>query len=130
MTHLEEKADQMEVSERLKHAVEIKPRDVYASMFNADVVDERAGKSKIWLALNPMPIARQTAADRRRKEEDVIEIGLLGVQRNFNVMRDVLQVWSCACLYMYHTHHTHRRTDKHTCFCFSASLSFFFIPMR
>ena len=43
-----------------------------AALFGDDPelsVDPTAGKSKIWLALNPQPLARQTAAERRAQQE-------------------------------------------------------------
>jgi len=40
------------------------------------------GKSKIWLALNPQPLAYQTAADRREKEDGADDLGVLG-QRSY-----------------------------------------------
>lgn len=39
--------------------------------------DATAGKSKIWLALNPQPLAKQTAAERREQQE-AVELGVLG----------------------------------------------------
>jgi hypothetical protein len=42
--------------------------------------DPLAGKSKIWLVLNPQPIARQTAAERRQQQEDRVDLGGLGTK--------------------------------------------------
>ena len=41
--------------------------------------DPSAGKSKIWLALNPQPLAKQTAAERR-EQQDAVELGVLGAE--------------------------------------------------
>jgi hypothetical protein len=50
--------------------------------------DPLAGKSKIWLALNPQPIARQTAAERRQQQEDRVDLGVLGT-KNYSFMTAV-----------------------------------------
>ena len=40
---------------------------------------KRYGKSKIWLALNPQPLAFQTAADKREQEEEGANfVGMVG----------------------------------------------------
>lgn len=47
-----------------------------AALFGEDPelsAEPTAGKSKIWLALNPQPLARQTAAERRAQEEEAEE---------------------------------------------------------
>eukprot|EP00035_Acanthoeca_spectabilis_P002855 m.89867 g.89867 ORF g.89867 m.89867 type:complete len:862 (+) comp11787_c0_seq1:91-2676(+) len=85
---LEERAEKLEISDKMQAALATKTHDKYASMFN-DSHDDRANKSKIWLALNPQPLAFQTAQDRREKEENIIEVGMPG-GRNFNAMRDIL----------------------------------------
>ena len=50
-----------------------------ASMFGAPKPVWGEGKSKIWCALNPEPLAQKTLAERRAEDEDeVVNIGLLG----------------------------------------------------
>jgi hypothetical protein len=86
---LEEKAKKIEASAKLEHAVETKSRTAYAGMFDESGANDRTNKSKIWLALNPQPLAFQTAQDRREKEETIRQVGMPG-GRNFNAMRDIL----------------------------------------
>lgn len=62
-----------------------------STLFGSDAApaDPRAGKSKIWLALNPEPLAFQTAADRRAQEEDKVELGFVG-GRSYGFMTSVM----------------------------------------
>jgi len=49
-----------------------------------------AGKSKIWKALNPQPLYHQTAKDRR-EQQDKEDLGVIGGNRNFRAMMDVME---------------------------------------
>ena len=62
-----------------------------STLFGIDAApaDPRAGKSKIWLALNPEPLAFQTAADRREQEEGKVELGYVG-GRSYGFMSSVM----------------------------------------
>lgn len=88
---LEANASKMEdTSEKLK-AAEPKIYDTsrYADMFQGVSKAAEVKHSKIWLALNPQPIAFQTVQDKRERAEDVVDLGLLSGNR-FSAMKNIM----------------------------------------
>eukprot|EP00039_Didymoeca_costata_P030349 m.29133 g.29133 ORF g.29133 m.29133 type:complete len:673 (+) comp8067_c0_seq1:338-2356(+) len=57
-------------------------------IFKDQAADPYEGKSKIWKALNPQPLAFQTAKDRRERTE-AVSVGLIG-QRNYTFLNTVI----------------------------------------
>jgi hypothetical protein len=49
-----------------------------APLFDGGRDNNRTGKSKIYKALNPQPIARQTIGERKAQEENPIKLGTIG----------------------------------------------------
>lgn len=75
------RALQLNISERAARAAA--PKESASSSIGFVDQDEwGAGKSKIWKALNPRPLAYQTAKERAEKE-DKIDMGAVGVTRDY-----------------------------------------------
>lgn len=82
-------AHALELSKEASSKLKIKDEsgDKYASMFTAP--KEQPKHSKIWLALNPQPLAYQTRDDRQESEDKIV-MGAVGT-RDFNMRRDMVQ---------------------------------------
>jgi len=82
-------AEKLEVSKQTEKKLVVKEqKDKYAGMFTAPKTEEPK-HSKIWLALNPQPLAYQSIADRRDADEEKVTV-TLGGQRDFNMMRNIM----------------------------------------
>ena len=81
----EKRASQLaDVSDNTKSKMGVKEKN--SGMFAA-APEWGAGKSKIWKALNPEPLAHQTAADRRDKSQKQ-EMGMVG-NRNYSMINQM-----------------------------------------
>lgn len=60
--------------------------DPYAGMFQEE--EWGAGKSRIWKALNPKPLAYQSRKDKQEMEDGKVDMGIVG-SRDFNAVRDL-----------------------------------------
>ena len=54
----------------------------------AQFTSSGAGKSRIWKALNPKPLAYQTRKEKQEKEDGKVDMGIVG-SRDFNAVRDL-----------------------------------------
>jgi len=84
------KAEKNEISADTAAKLQVRKKSTTQAIFSDQpaAAEWGAGKSKIWLALNPQPIAHQTAADRRERETKV-DVGVIGA-KNYTHMQQVM----------------------------------------
>ena len=81
------RGSQLNISERAARAAA--PKEGGSSSIGFVEQDEwGVGKSRIWKALNPRPLAYQTAKERAEKE-DKIDMGAVGLIRNYATMNNI-----------------------------------------
>jgi hypothetical protein len=90
----QEMSKHLTLSKRAEAKLEPKVKSNAAELFGVEAKAPEEewgeGKSKIWKALNPKPLYYVTAKERREREENTVELGVIGTARNFNTLRDVL----------------------------------------